>query len=291
MKETGFVYVLTSPNSECVKIGGTRQVPAQRIREINASREYGRNGPWSLSDFLQVKDWRLVEGKMHRYFESQQFKCKTGARELFRVPALAARKQLELTLPILRVGYMEKTTKLAANHDLEVYLHDLFEQTGLYGQYDIQGGWTLSIFPATGKNGRYFTINIGRHEVAFSTLPEKGDSAGEHILIMDSLIMDYRQTIRLIEKNDGQVRKAPYKSAGERIVKVSFYGDLAMAQKFLKLPGVGRALIAYWHDRLSTLRKSGSKSLFARFHDYDAAYELLKYNRARETVFLGATKI
>jgi hypothetical protein len=290
MMEKGFVYVLTSPNSECIKIGGTKLAPAERIRGINSSLEYGGDGPWGLSDFLHVKDWRLVEGKMHSHFKGCHYKCGTGARELFRISALAARKQLLKTLPTLRIGYLEKTTKLRGNHDLEVYLHDLFERTGLYSQYDIQGAWTLCIFPATGKNGRYFTINIGRHEVAFSILPGKDEIVGEHYLIMDSLINEYRPTIRMIKDLRGQIKTAPYKSAGERAVSVSFYGDLALAQEILKLPGVGRALIAYWHDRLSALRINKSKSLFARFHDYDAAYELLNFMRARENVFTDSLK-
>lgn len=291
MKENGFVYVLTSENSECVKIGGTRQVLADRIYEINNSPKYGGNGPWSPSDFLHVKDWRLVEAEMHRHFKRRQFKCKTGARELFRISALTARKQLLLTKPVLRIGHLEKTSKMSADHNLEVYLHDLFESTGLYGQYDMQGkAWTLSIFPKTGKFKRYFTINIGRHEVAFSRLPMHGESAGEHFLIMDSLINEYPRTKKIIKKYCGSVRKAPYMSAGERAVSVSFIGDLAEAQKVLRLPGVGRAVIAYWHDRLTALRRSGSKSLFARFHDYDAAYELLNFMRARNDVFAGRTK-
>jgi len=40
MKEIGFVYVLTSPNCACLKIGGTRKALAERIREINSSIKY-----------------------------------------------------------------------------------------------------------------------------------------------------------------------------------------------------------------------------------------------------------
>ena len=223
---------------------------------------------------------------MHHHFKKYHYQSKTGARELFRIPALTARNQLLKTDKSLRIGYLEKTTRLNENYDLKVYLYNLFNLTGLYGQYDLQESWTISIFPATGRNGRYFTINIGRHEVAFSTLPEKGETESLHVLIMDSLIQEYPKTIQRIKKYHGEIHDASYyKSAGERVVSISLFGDLARAQEFLDLPGVSRAMIAYWYDRLAILRKNKSKSLHARFHDYDAAYELLNFKRARENVF------
>ena len=38
MEKKGFVYVLTSPNSKYIKIGGTELTLAGRIRGINCSK-------------------------------------------------------------------------------------------------------------------------------------------------------------------------------------------------------------------------------------------------------------
>jgi hypothetical protein len=57
----GYVYILTSPNSDCITIGGTDYPPLKRIKEINLSEPYKSLGPWSLADFPQVSDWKNVE--------------------------------------------------------------------------------------------------------------------------------------------------------------------------------------------------------------------------------------
>ena len=41
----GHVYVLTSPQSPFIKIGGTTHAPLKRIREINACEPYKSLGP------------------------------------------------------------------------------------------------------------------------------------------------------------------------------------------------------------------------------------------------------
>ena len=64
----GFVYILVSPNSNYVKIGGTERPISERLRDINGTSPYSDHGPWELSDFLYVTDWRLVEGELHRHF-------------------------------------------------------------------------------------------------------------------------------------------------------------------------------------------------------------------------------
>jgi T5orf172 domain len=65
----GFVYILVSPNSNFIKIGGTERPISERLRGINGTESYSDHGPWELSDFLHVTDWRLVEGEMHRHFQ------------------------------------------------------------------------------------------------------------------------------------------------------------------------------------------------------------------------------
>ena len=65
----GFVYILVSPNSNFIKIGGTERPISERLRGINGTESYAGHGPWQLSDFLHVTDWRLVEGGLHRHFQ------------------------------------------------------------------------------------------------------------------------------------------------------------------------------------------------------------------------------
>ena len=69
-KKSGYVYILTSPNTECVKIGGTDYPPLKRIKEINSSEPYKSLGPWSLADFRQVKNWKEIEYNLHYTLKS-----------------------------------------------------------------------------------------------------------------------------------------------------------------------------------------------------------------------------
>jgi hypothetical protein len=161
----GFVYVLTSANSECIKIGGTERPLRERLTAINGTPAYANHGPWELSDFLHVTDWRLVEGHLHRHFAKSNVHDAAGTRELFRIPPMQAREQLRRVDPLLRIGH-DVTLKLFENRDLQLFLYRLFELSGLFGNLDIQGAWTLSLSPSTGA-GRWFTLNIGTHEVAF----------------------------------------------------------------------------------------------------------------------------
>jgi T5orf172 domain len=90
----GFVYILVSPNSNFIKIGGTEHPIAKRLREINSTASYADHGPWQLSDFLHVTDWQLVEGGLHRHFTNEKIRDVEGTRELFDVPPHEARIQL-----------------------------------------------------------------------------------------------------------------------------------------------------------------------------------------------------
>ena len=71
----GFVYILVSPNSDHIKIGGTERPITERLRGINGTEAYAVHGPWQLSDFLHVTDWRLVEGEMHRHFKERNVRA------------------------------------------------------------------------------------------------------------------------------------------------------------------------------------------------------------------------
>jgi len=277
----GFVYILVSPNSSHIKIGGTERPISERLQGINGTESYAEHGPWELSDFLHVTDWRLVEGGMHRHFLERNVRNVRGTRELFAVPPHEARARLRLTAVALRVDH-EKTDKIFRNRNLGLYLFKLFQLSGLYGSLDIQGAWTLSLLPRT-NGGRWFTLNIGPHEVAFSTLKPINEKF-EHYLILDRLILDYPETIIWIGKREGEVRDATYASA-KRAVTISFREDFASAERIFGLPGVRRALIAYWAEALADLRERNTMSVYARYHSYDAVSELIEYKRATEEIF------
>jgi hypothetical protein len=51
-------------------------------------------------------------------------------------------------------------------------------------QLDVQGAWTLTVLTST-MGGRWFTVNIGPHEVAFSTR-SRGSEKLRHYLILDA---------------------------------------------------------------------------------------------------------
>lgn len=51
-----------------------------------------------------------------------------------------------------------------------------------------------------------------------------------------------------------------------------------------KLKGVRRAIVAYWADALAGLRERNAKSVYARYHSYDAVSQLLQYKRDRDRV-------
>jgi len=273
----GFVYILVSPHSDYIKIGGTEVTLSDRIRDINANESYAAHGRWQISDFLHVTDWQLVEGSLHRHFEDRQIRDVPGTRELFGVPPHEAREAPRKTDAALRVNN-ETTASAFHNVDLKLYLNQLFQLSGLFAHLDIQGSWTLSILPSTSTGGRWFTLNIGPHEVAFSTR-KSTDQKFSHCLILDRLILDYPEAIIWAGQRDGVVEKATYASA-EHAVGISFREDFASAEKFLKLPGVRRPIVAYWSDGLADLRERNVKSTYARFHSYDAVADLLEYSRA-----------
>src|SRR6202165_20283 len=277
----GFVYILVSPNSNFIKIGGTERPISERLRGINGTQSYAGHGPWQLSDFLHVTDWRLVEGGLHRHFQERNVRDVPGTQELFSVPPYEARRQLRDTDATLRIDH-ERTEQLFTNRDVRLYLYKMFQLSGLYGSLDIQGAWTLSLLPKT-KGGRWFTLNIGPHEVAFSTL-KPIDGKFEHYLVLDRLILDYPETIIWIGKNDGEVHEATYVSADAAVI-ISLRQDFAHAERIFGLPGVRRALVAYWAEALADLRERKAKSVYARYHSYDAISELIEYKRATEDLF------
>ncbi|WP_035994209.1 GIY-YIG nuclease family protein [Bradyrhizobium sp. WSM1253] len=278
----GFVYVLVSPNSDYIKIGRTERPIAERLRGINGGEAYAPHGPWELSDFVHVTDCTAVESALHRHFRTRNVEVE-GMRELFSVAPHEAREQLRSISELLRVDH-ERTDRLFHNPDVSLFLFRLFQLSGLYGNLDIQGAWTLSVLPQT-NGGRWFTLNIGSHEVAFSTRTP-ADGKFSHYLVLDRLILEYPKTIMWLGQRAGDVQPADYKAA-ERAVSASFDESFANAERIFALDGVRRAMVAYWADALADLRERNAKSVYARYHSYDAVSQLLEYKRARDKVVVG----
>ncbi|WP_092180647.1 GIY-YIG nuclease family protein [Bradyrhizobium sp. cf659] len=278
----GFVYILISPNSDFIKIGRTERPIGERLRGINGGEAYAPHGPWELSDFVHVTDCAIVEMAAHRHFRDRNVKVE-GTQELFSVPAREAREHLRSISGPLRVDHI-RTDQLFGNPDVRLFLFRLFQLSGLYGNLDIQGAWTLSVLPQT-NGGRWFTLNIGPHEVAFSTRTQV-DGKFSHYLVLDRLILEYPKTIMWLGQCGGDVLDADYKAA-ERAVSVSFDEDFPTAERFFAREGVRRAMVAYWADALADLRERNAKSVYARYHSYDAVSQLLEYKRARDNVVVG----
>ncbi len=288
MKE-GLVYILQSPNSRFVKIGGTKQSLDARIREINTTKTYAVEGPWSSVTSLKFSDWQLVEGKLHRHFSEFRSTTVAGTRELFAITASEAREMLEAVDPLLRVGEVS-ASELFKHTDLRDYLLNLLELSGLFGALDMQGAWTLSLFPRT-AGGRFFTFNIGTHEMAFSPRTGNENDAPCHYIAMDELILNYAETINWLQENGGYIEDIKYQTAKEGMVVVSIGGPFSKATQLLSMPGIRRAIIAYWQDWLTEMRTRKTRSLHARFHNYEAVNQLVKYRNARSAELLPIDKV
>ncbi|MBV7435503.1 GIY-YIG nuclease family protein [Cardiobacteriaceae bacterium TAE3-ERU3] len=276
MAEKGYVYVLASDHCESVKIGGSIYPPAKRLKEVNQSEPYKSLGPWQLVDFREVLDWRKVEYFLHYAFRELQDRDIVGQRELFRVSLKRVREALYQIDDEVVVA-KPKIERLFNDVDFLHYLSRLFVLSGLTNWLSYQGAWTLCLYPST-EGGRYFTINIGSHEVAFTTLGRR-DKSMEHFVVMDKLIMDFPEVLEWVEKHQGFIVNSHYRSALMRAVSVRFEGDFNDAQAFLNLTGVRRALLAYWHDGLFTMQARNSFSVYAKSHNYNAVAELAQFVR------------
>ena len=269
--QAGQVYILVSPNSEYIKIGGSYYPPLKRIREINTTEPYKSLGPWSLADFRQVTDWRKIEASLHYAFRSKLIKNIDGQKELFHVTAHEASVKLNQIDPV-EILKKPKIDRMFQDEDFSNYILKLFSFTGLMNWLDIQGAWTFVLFPST-SGGRYFTINIGRHEVAFSTLP-KNNERPIHMILMDRLILDFKNVENWVSSHNGQIHNDVYASALPRSTSIIFEGNFEDAKNFLKLDGVRRALVAYWFEGLMGLKERGALSLFTKFHNWNAVAEI-----------------
>lgn len=268
----GYVYVLASDKSDCIKIGGTDHQPFKRAKEINSSEPYRSLGPWRVIDFRQVVDWRAVETHLHYRFRDTHAREIEGQRELFRIAQHAACAALAALEPE-SVTKRPVIDRMFQDAELWSYIRRLFELGGLLNWLEIQGAWSFTLFPAT-AGGRYFTINIDRHEVAFSTPPGNKHFGQQHMIVLDELVMDFPETVAWVKDRGGDFFELPYATAMNGGVSVQFSGPLEDAIAFLAQDGVRRALIAYWLDGLMRLKEKKSSSMFARFHNWNAVAEI-----------------
>jgi hypothetical protein len=269
----GHVYVLTSPACEYIKIGGTDYPPLKRIREINASEPYKGLGPWTLHDFRQVTDWRAVEYSLHYAFRSKLVDSIQGQKELFALSPVEASRALT-NINDQQVLRKPKIDRMFQDQDFSDFLIKLFQSTAILHWLNLQGAWVFSLFPST-SGGRYFTLNIGPHEVAFTTTAPKGRKP-VHMLHMDRLIHDFPEVMAWINARNGEVVDDNYKSGLYRSTSVFFEGDFSSAQEFLCLHGVRRAILAYWNEALISLSERAALSFFSRHHNWNAVAELKK---------------
>ena len=263
----GYVYILTSPRTDCLKIGGTDFPPLKRIREINLSEPYKGLGPWSLADFRQVEKWREVEYSLHYTFRSKADTEIESQKELFHISLFEASAALE-KIDQSYIVRKPKIDRLFQDEVFKGYLLRLFGFSGMFSWLDVQGAWTLTLFPST-SGGRYFTLNIGPHEVAF-TVAEKHNSKPIHMIMLDKLVLDYLDTVKWVIRHSGDIEEDNYEKALPRSVSISFEGTFAEAHSFLKLEGVRRALLAYWNEALVGMKEEGKLSSYARHHDWNA---------------------
>jgi hypothetical protein len=263
-----------------VKIGGTDHPPMKRLREINGSSPYREHGPWGLHDFRQVSDWRKVEAFLHFAFRSHLVSDIPGQRELFSVAPQRVAACLEEVDPALIVS-RPKVDRLFQDSGFSAFLMTFFRFTGLMNWLHLQGSWVFVLFPGT-SGGRYYTLSIGRHEVAFCSLPDAGEAESCHMILVDRLIYDYPEVIAWVEGHGGRFSDDRYASALPRSVSVLFMANFAEAIEFLELDGVRRALIAYWGEALICLDEKNALSFFSKHHNWNAVAELRRRLVARQ---------
>lgn len=267
----GHIYILTSSRCDFVKIGGTNFAPLKRIKEINASEPYKSLGPWTLHDFRQVTDWRKIEQHLHYSFRSKFAASVAGQKELFVLSPMEASRFLE-QIDASMVLRKPKIDRLFQDQEFSCFLARLFKFTTLLNWLHLQGAWTLSLFTST-SGGRYYTINIGTHEVAFATLPRHGHTSTQ-MIHMDRLIHDFESVTKWVKRHNGALVDDAYRSGLYRSTSVFFDGDFHDALEFMRLDGVRRAIIAYWTEALIELQEKETTSVHSRNHHWNAVAEL-----------------
>lgn len=278
----GHVYILESDNCDCIKIGGTDFPPAKRLREINDTEPYKSLGPWRIVDFREVSDWRKVEHNLHYQFRDVQNHEIKNQKELFHLNKKVAVDALCAINPD-EVLYRPKIDRLFQEERFLKYITELFKATGILNCIDMQGIWTFALFPST-NGGRFFTLNIGSHEVAFSTVSKK-DRKQENYIVVDKMIFDpdFTELQNWILSHNGGIQEATYSTAKERAAAIHFECEFSEAIEIFKIQGFRRAVIAYWYDTLIDKANENKFSTYERYHNYNAVARILEYSREKDT--------
>ncbi|SHF04291.1 T5orf172 domain-containing protein [Litoreibacter ascidiaceicola] len=276
--KAGWIYALYSEAAPLHKIGLTTTSPAQRIREINHSVNYGPFGPWKELDVRRVRDTSKVEAALHRRLAAKKSNDIPNTRELFHLSRDEARAALD-SIPDSDLSEAVPIHNLRVEPDFLEYLMLLFQNSGLENFRDIQESWTFSLFPST--NGlRFFTLNIDRHEVAFSIPLENG--VHQHVLVVDKLIRRDKAFMRQLKAMGAIVRTSPYASNWGDAVLINIEATFIDASNLLDSTTFRRAILAYWYDALLRMKEKGTRSLHARHHNYDAVSEVFRHMEERK---------
>jgi hypothetical protein len=280
----GFIYVLSSPNCASLKIGRTDRLPPHRLKEINANPTYRQYGPWSIVQVAQVTDTVAVETRIHRSLRSLADTSIAGQKELFGVSVSEACRLIRETPTPDELMSYPKLERCFFDENLARYLDALYGLSGMSNFIDDQGAWTLSLFTST-AGGRYFTLNIGPHEVAFSSKPRRGEDAHWNFLLVDKLVLDFPEVRKWVRNHGGDIVNVAYVSQRDRATGIELWGDFSDALELLKLRGVRRALIAYWVEGILEMRESGRESSYKRSHEWNAVAELQRRAEGRQRLF------
>ncbi|MCR5621130.1 MAG: GIY-YIG nuclease family protein [Treponema sp.] len=275
-EKQGYVDILQSANCSCIKIGGTDFPPLKRIKEINATEPYKSLGVWTLADFRQVVDWRMVEHNLHYRFRSCLNTEIKNQKELFHLSVAEASHALN-ELDENQILYKPKIDRMFQDEAFLSYIAQLFKFTGLVHWVEQQGIWTFALFPST-NGGRYFTLSIGTHEVAFSTLDKK-DTPQCNVLVMDSLILDFPSVKKWVKAHNGNIQKTEYDTALSHSVSLQFVEGFSDVLELFVLDGVRRALIAYWYEALIQKSDGDRLSSYERYHNYNAIAKIMEVIR------------
>lgn len=269
----GYIYALTSPKTTHIKIGMSERLPPLRLSEINASAAYSQFAPWRIHDFIHVNDVRAAETYFHRSLREFLVRTVPNTKELFRITASDATRLFEESPPEFFVG-AAKLQRLSLDRGLKTYLRRLLHVSGLDLVLDLQGYWTLSLYPST-AGGRLFTLNIGKHEVAYALDP-RGEENTAFVLGVDKMIglKLPKHWTELIPS------KLLYNSASERLKMIAFSSSTENATEYLQQNDIRRAIVAYWMDHLIRSKEIGAVSLHTRHHNSNAVREIMKLGAA-----------
>jgi hypothetical protein len=277
MKE-GWVYVLGSDTHPFHKIGITTTSPAQRVKEINRDSTYGPFGPWYEIDVRKVRNVTEVETSLHRQLQERRSLRIPRAREVFEITKDEARAALS-TIPESDLADSVPIQRLMVEPDLIDYLMALFKNSGLENFRDIQESWTFSLFPKT-AGGRFFTLNIDRHEVAFAK-PVNDSELHYFSIVVDCSVGRDREFKQKLKPLAGAIYRTPYLSNWGNAVSVNFEASFDEASRLFEVTAFRRALVAYWYDALLRMRDLGNRSLHAKHHNYGAVSEIFRHMEQR----------